>query len=63
METNRLSDFRHTRRVRAFNRTIQVLLGVSLLLALNFLASKHFKRFDLTPSGQYTLSAETKAYL
>lgn len=63
METSRFNEFRFARRFRAANRSIQILLGVSLIIALNFLASKYFQRFDLTKSGNYTLAPETRAYI
>lgn len=63
MQTSRFNEFRTARRFRAANRTIQILLGVSLIIALNFLASNYFRRIDLTQSGNYTLAPETKAYV
>lgn len=63
MQKSRFNEFRHARRFRAANRLLQILLGLSLIIALNFLASKYFRRIDLTQSGSYTLAAETKAYI
>jgi ABC-type uncharacterized transport system involved in gliding motility auxiliary subunit len=63
MQQSRFNEFRLARRFRAINRTIQILLGLSLIIALNFLASKYFRRIDLTESGSYTLAPETKAYV
>lgn len=63
MQTSRFNEFRYARRFRAVNRTVQILLGLSLIVALNYLSSKYFKRFDLTQSGNYTLAPETKAYI
>lgn len=63
MQTSRFNEFRFARRFRAVNRTIQILFGLSLIIALNFLASQYFRRVDLTQSGNYTLAAETKAYI
>jgi ABC-type uncharacterized transport system involved in gliding motility auxiliary subunit len=63
MQTSRFNEFRVARRFRAVNRAIQILLGLSLIIALNFLASKYFRRIDLTQSGSYTLAPETKAYV
>lgn len=60
---SRFNEFRFARRFRALNRIAQILLGCSLIIALNFLASKYFQRFDLTDSSKYTLAAESKAYI
>lgn len=63
MTRSRFTDFRFARRFRMGNRALQILLGLSLILAINFLAARYFTRVDLTESGIYTLSPETKAYL
>lgn len=63
MEPERLNDFQVTRRLRVFNRITQIGLSIILILGLNFLASKHYKRYDLTKDKRYSLSAESKAYL
>ncbi len=63
MGTNHFNEFRISRRIRAGHRTLQILLSLSLILALNYLAARYFKRFDLTQSGTYSLAAESKAYL
>ena len=41
--------------------SILVVLGI--LAAINYLASRHNKRWDLTAAGQYTLSEQTKKVL
>jgi len=41
--------------------SILVVLGI--LAAINYLASRHNKRWDLTAAGQYTLSEQTKKML
>ena len=63
MQPRSLTDFRFARRFRAANRAAQILLGLSLLLALNYLAARYFERFDLTEQGAYTLAPESKAYI
>ncbi len=63
MQRSRFNEFRLARRFRAANRTVQIVLGLSLILALNFLAAKYFSRIDLTESGTYTLAPESKAYI
>lgn len=57
------SEFRLARRFRFVNRALQILLGLSAILALNFLASQYFQRIDLTETGSYTLAPESKAYI
>ncbi|MFT4902042.1 MAG: ABC-type uncharacterized transport system involved in gliding motility auxiliary subunit [Lentimonas sp.] len=63
MQISRFNEFRLARRFRVINRSVQILLGISLIFALNFLAAKHFSRTDLTESGSYTLAPESKAYI
>jgi len=58
-----LEDFRYTRWVKRLNRTAQVLLSLTLVGGLNYVAARHFTRWDLTPTRRYSLSAETLAYL
>lgn len=63
MQRSRFNEFRLARRFRFANRGVQILLGISLIFALNFLAAKYFNRIDLTESGTYTLAPESKAYI
>lgn len=63
MQRSRFNEFRLARRFRFINRSVQILLGISLILALNFIAAKYFSRTDLTESGSYTLAPESKAYI
>jgi ABC-type uncharacterized transport system involved in gliding motility auxiliary subunit len=63
MKPSRFNEFRFARRVRAINRLVQILLSLSLIIALNFISANYFKRFDLTKSGAYTLAPESKAYI
>jgi ABC-type uncharacterized transport system involved in gliding motility auxiliary subunit len=63
MQTARFNEFRIARRMRAINRLVQIFLGICLILALNYLASRHFQRFDLTENRAFSLSAESQAYL
>lgn len=60
---SKMSEFGFARKARAINLTLQVLLFTSLMLGLNYLASRHFSRIDLSQSGAHTLSAESKAYI
>ncbi len=63
MQTARLNEFRIARRMRAINRLAQIFLGICLIFALNYLAARYFQRFDLTQNRQFSLSAESQAYL
>ena len=63
MQINRFNEFRLARRFRVANRVLQIILGLSLIVSLNFLAAKYFSRIDLTQSGTYTLAPESKAYI
>ncbi|MDV7400401.1 hypothetical protein RZS08_53795, partial [Arthrospira platensis SPKY1] len=58
-----LEQFNVARKVRAANRVAQILLGICVIIALNMIAAKVFKRVDLTEGGLYTLAPETLAYL
>ena len=62
-EIKSLNEFRFARKVRLINRTIQILLGVSFVIGINFIASKYFERFDITQGSVFTLAAESKAYI
>lgn len=50
-------------RLKLLNHWLQVILILSLILSLNYLAMQVFFRFDLTENHRYALSPETKAYL
>lgn len=59
----RFDDFYYARWFRRINRLTQILLAVALITGLNFLASRHFTRWDLTQQNRYSLAPETLAYL
>ncbi|MEM8867851.1 MAG: GldG family protein [Verrucomicrobiota bacterium] len=63
MNTQRFNEFRIARRFRAINRAIQIILSVSLIIALNYLSANYFRRIDLTDTGTYTLAPESQAYI
>ena len=50
-------------RVRVFHRILQVLLGLVFFGQLNYLAMRHYTRYDVTRNHFFSLSPETKAYL
>lgn len=58
-----LQNFKTANRVYFINKLTQILLALSLLLALNLLSSKHYLRFNLTSHNNFFLSPETTAYL
>ena len=59
----KFEDFRATRWVRKINRVVQVTLGVTLWVALNYIAAVYFFRVDITENHRYSLSQETLEYL
>ena len=63
MQLSRFNEFSLARRLQTGNRIAQLVLGLSLIIGLNILATKYFKRLDLTRTGAYTLAAESKAYI
>ena len=63
MSTKKMGEFGFARKIRTANLAVQVVLFISLLFGLNYLASKYFNRIDLSRTGTYTLSAESKAYI
>jgi ABC-type uncharacterized transport system involved in gliding motility auxiliary subunit len=63
MKPSRFNEFRFARRFRTANRLVQIVLSLSLIIALNFISANYFKRIDLTKSGAYTLAPESKAYI
>lgn len=58
-----LLDFRKAGRLRRLNWAAQVILAIALLGWINYLASGHFHRMDLTREKLFSLSPETRAYL
>lgn len=58
-----IDDFRKMRWAKLLNRSVQIVLSLTLALGLNYLAATHFSRKDLTQSNQYSLSPETMAYI
>jgi len=63
MTKSRSNDFLFARRIRALNRTAQIILSISLIVALNYLAALYYTRIDLTETGAYSLAPESKAYV
>lgn len=63
MQINRFNEYRVARRFHVANRIVQIILGLCLVASLNYLAAKYFTRIDLTQSGTYSLSPESKAHI
>ena len=55
--------FQAGRRGTARSRAASVLIVLAILAAINYLAERHNKRWDLTAASQYTLSDQTKKVL
>ena len=56
-------DFRFARKANTLNLTIQIFLGVLLFLSLNFLAARHYFKFDISENRKNSLSLESTAYI
>ncbi|MGA2052162.1 MAG: GldG family protein [Opitutales bacterium] len=58
-----LEEFSVARWAKGLNRAVQVVLSLTLVAGLNYMAAQHFERYDLTANHRFSLSAETLAYL
>ncbi|MBL9199614.1 MAG: GldG family protein [Opitutaceae bacterium] len=58
-----LNTFRATRWVRTINLLLQAVLFVTLFGGLNYVATNHAARFDLTRGRKFSLSAETLSFV
>lgn len=63
MSKEKRADFSYVRRFQFWNRGVQILLSISLMLVVNYLAAYYFVRKDVSHRSLYSLGAETKAYL
>ncbi len=59
----KFDDFKITTRIRKINLWIQILLGATLYLGLNFLAARHYMRIDVSANHKNSLSPESVAYI
>ncbi|MGB0371479.1 MAG: GldG family protein [Opitutales bacterium] len=57
------NNFSWVRRIKAANTFLLAIMGITLIIGLNFLASTHYIRRDLTENARYTLAPETRAFL
>ena len=58
-----LHNFAWVRRLKTLNSVLLAILGFTFIVGLNFLASSHFVRKDLTENARFSLAPETKAFL
>lgn len=56
-------DFRHTRWQNTLHSILQAMLAITLVVALNYIATYHYDRIDITQNKRYSLSPETIAYI
>lgn len=56
-------DFLSARRNAKISRCLQIFLGLTLLIGLNYLAFQHFVRHDITYHKRFSLSPESLAYI
>ncbi|MBO5255628.1 MAG: Gldg family protein [Opitutales bacterium] len=59
----KFDDFRVTTKIRKINLWIQILLGFTLYVGLNFLSARHYYSYDFSESHKNSLSPESKAYI
>ena len=57
------SSFATARRLRTAHLLLQALLLLALVVGLNYLATQHAWRFDLSRHSRHSLSPETRSYL
>lgn len=60
---NPLSDFKKANFYHRLNRMVQIVLALTLILGINYTATRYYTRGDLSQDRTYSLSAETLAYL
>ncbi len=56
-------DFKYTSRIRVVNLCLQIILGITLFLGLNYMSARHYKRWDLSENSKNSLSLDSKAYV
>ncbi len=63
MSSERFEDFKVINRIRKANLFVQIVLGVILFFGLNFVASRHYMKWDLSGNMKNSLSPESAAYV
>lgn len=58
-----LDDFKFTTRIRKINLWLQIVLGMTLFFSLNYIAAKHYMRWDVSESNKNSISPESSAYI
>lgn len=58
-----LDDFRSVRIARLLHHTLQVVLAITLVSVINYIAAVDYHRYDLTREAKYSLAPETLAYV
>lgn len=61
--SSRFEDFKMTTRISRINLWVQIVLGITLYCGLNFLASRHYVRWDISENARNSLSPESIAYI
>ena len=61
--SSRFEDFKTTTFISKINLWIQIVLGITLYCCLNYLALKHYVRFDISENARNSLSPESVAYV
>ena len=56
-------DFKSASRARKINLWLQIIFGIILYLGLNFMAARHYVRWDFSENRRNSLSPESAAYV
>ena len=59
----KFENFRIVRKVRALNLALQIFLAATLFVGLNYIAGRHFLKFDLSEDYANSLSPESVAHI
>ncbi len=63
MKNDRFDDFKFVRRMNRLNLWLQIFFGVLLYVGLNYLAARHYEKWDFSENRRNSLSPESVAYL
>ncbi len=63
MKKGRFEDFKFVTRFKRLNLMAQIALGLSLYIGLNFMAARHYRRWDFSSDMRNSLSPESVAYV
>lgn len=59
----KIENFYYAKWAHRLDRVLHVLLGITLLIGLNILATEVYWRYDISKNNRFSLSPETKAYI